>query len=346
MLSTLAVPVLAVMSALSTMTPQDAQEILQTAREMQTSRFQGIENYTVDQTMSGNRILIYYERIPDTDLFRMVPVGEVSRAGTGFTEADGQMMAGGMAMALRMAGPALASAAPAGPGALAMDNMMGEMIEFLDAGAAYQENDGVADAESADHDMRNFANVAELVGREMVGGQECFHLRADNLGLGQVTEEGHEFELASVSLWIDTEFYLTRRLLMEGTLTTDGNSSVLTIEKLDQDYGVYGDMGVLMYSPKTQIMRLTGLMGGLSDKEQRELEEAREKLAEFETQLASMPPSQKQMIEDRMAGQLAQMRQFIAGEGVETVVVLNGIKLNEGPPSGLEMGKAITGGTP
>jgi len=346
MLSTLAVPALAVMSALSTMPPQDAQEILQTAREMQISQFQGIENYTVDQTMSGNRILIYYERIPDTDLFRMVPVGEVSRAGTGYTAEDGQMMAGGMAMGLRMLGPALASESSPGAGALAMDGMMGDMTLFLDGAAAYQENDGVADAESADHDMRTFANVAELVGREMVDGQESFHLRADNLGLGQVTEDGHVFELASVSLWIDTEFYLTRRLLMEGTLTTEGNSSPLTIEKLDRDYGVYGDMGVGMYSPKTQIMRLTGLMGGLSDKEQAELEEARQKLAEFDAQLAAMPASQRNMIESRMGGQLEQMRKLVEGEGFESVVVLNSIEINKGPPSGLEMGKAVTGSTP
>ncbi len=93
-------------------------------------------------------------------------------------------------------------------------------------------------------------------------------------------------------------------------------------------------------------MRLTGLMGGLSDKEQRELEEAKEKLAEFDAQLAAMPASQRNMIESRMGGQLEQMRKLVEGEGFETVVTLNGIKLNEGPPSGLEMGKAITGGTP
>ena len=100
MLSSLAVSALALLSGMSTLPPQDTQGILQTAREMQIERFRGIDNYTVDQTMSGNRILIYYERIPDTDLFRMVPVGEVSRAGTGFTDEDGRMMAGGMAMGL------------------------------------------------------------------------------------------------------------------------------------------------------------------------------------------------------------------------------------------------------
>ena len=64
---------------------EDAQSILQTMQDKQTARRAGIQNYTVDQSMVGNRALLYYERISATvdgqevPAFRLVPADEIVR---------------------------------------------------------------------------------------------------------------------------------------------------------------------------------------------------------------------------------------------------------------------------
>ena len=57
---------------------QDAESILAKAREMQLARWEGVENYTVAQSVAGTKAVMYYERVNETS-FRVVPHNEMQR---------------------------------------------------------------------------------------------------------------------------------------------------------------------------------------------------------------------------------------------------------------------------
>jgi hypothetical protein len=221
--------------------------------------------------------------------------------------------------------------------------MMGDMVTFLDftAEASRNVDDGTDDATDNALAMESFAGVAQVLGRETVAGRDAFHLRAESLDMTQDAGEGGEFTLESVSLWMDAEEYVPLRLLMEGTLSADGQTRPVTIEKLDQDYQAFGDMGPKVYESTRQIMRLSGLMGQMTPKQQEEIAEAREKMAELQQQLESLSPAQRRMIEGRLGPQMAHMEQLTSGGTIEVVNVVNDIKVNAGPPTARDYGKAV-----
>lgn len=340
-----AVPATATPGALEA---QDAATIIARAAELHASRWADVTNYTVDQSISGNRTLQHFERMEDTGLFRLVPLSETSREEAGMTKGEQKALYEGMAMGAGMMGSAFASEVP-GPMGLEMMRMMGD-VSFAMAFAAQgvdEENDGRQDARDAADDLKSFARRARLVGRETVDGAETFHLRVDDAGLVQATEDGTRFTVESVSLWMDAEAYVPRRTVIQGTLDDGDRSSPLTIEVLDQDYRPVGDSGVGPLEAHRRVMRLDGIFGqGLSEKEQREMEEAREKMKELETQLAQLPPDQREMIQKRLAPQLAQMKQMTSGEAIEAVVTIHEITLNAGPPDFEDWKKTIPGQRP
>jgi hypothetical protein len=65
---------------------QDAESILAKAREMQLARWEGVDSYTVEQTVAGTNILMDYLRVDETS-FRVVP--KVNMAGITESSGDG-----------------------------------------------------------------------------------------------------------------------------------------------------------------------------------------------------------------------------------------------------------------
>jgi len=57
---------------------QDSDSILTKAREMQLARWEGVQNYTVVQSVAGTNLVMYYERVDETS-FRVVPQSELQR---------------------------------------------------------------------------------------------------------------------------------------------------------------------------------------------------------------------------------------------------------------------------
>ena len=51
---------------------QDAQSILAKARELQLARWDGVDSYTVEQTVAGTKVVMDYIRVDETS-FRVVP---------------------------------------------------------------------------------------------------------------------------------------------------------------------------------------------------------------------------------------------------------------------------------
>ena len=175
-------------------------------------------------------------------------------------------------------------------------------------------------AQEAVYSIAAFSESAELVGTETVDGHEAYHLVAENLERKRSFAESQEFTLQTVNVWIDAEHYVPRRMVMDGTMDTDGTPRPVTIETIERDYRDVP--GSNMYEPYQQVMRLTGEM---ADETKRQMEEAREALAEFDKQLAEMPESQRQMMMNMMGEQMEMMRKMAAGDGIEIVTDVRSI---------------------
>jgi hypothetical protein len=175
-------------------------------------------------------------------------------------------------------------------------------------------------AQEAVYSIAAFSESAELVGTETVDGRKAYHLVAENLERTRSTGQGQEFVLQTINAWIDSEMYVPLKLVMDGTMDTDGTPRPVTIETIERDYR--NVPGSKMYEPYQQVMRLTGEM---AEETKRQMEEARTHLAEFEKQMAEMPESQRQMMMSMMGEQIEMMRKMAAGDGLEITTTVRSI---------------------
>lgn len=175
-------------------------------------------------------------------------------------------------------------------------------------------------AQEAVYSIAAFSESAELVGTETVEGRKAYHLVAENLERKRSIDAGQEFVLQTINAWIDSDMYVPLKLVMDGTMSTDGTPRPVTIETIERDYRTVP--GSNMYEPYQQVMRLTGEM---ADETKRQMEEARTHLAEFEKQMAEMPESQRQMMMSMMGEQIEMMRKMAAGDGIEITTTVRSI---------------------
>jgi hypothetical protein len=119
----------------------------------------------------------------------------------------------------------------------------------------------------------------------------------------------------------------------------------MTIEQSNIDYRTVP--GSKMYEPYKRVMRMTGVM---DPKQQKEMEEARGKLAELDQQLAAMPPAQRQMVMNQMGPQLTMIRNMASGGGFEIVTTVDEIRIGEfagpQPTTARGLGAALPGVQP
>jgi hypothetical protein len=342
MLSSLTLSVLAVATLAPTTVPQDAQEILASALERQEERQATVDNYTVVRLVNGMEVPAYYEKIEigGRPTFRMVSIAELERARA---EEEGQAMSADdyrkMADAHEMVGEALAEQWAKDGGILlpGMDprEMMGENAMFLrataDAVDSLEASDGGrGDAAASMQGMAEFARRAELVGTETVDGREAYHLRAEDLSGIDLTQpdEDASFTPETISMWIDTEELVPLRMRMEGTMEADGETRPLTMERLSQDYRQVGPL----YESYRQVMRISGIMGEMSEKDRKDLEKAKKEMEQLEAQLDEMPASARSMVEGQLKKARAQM-EAMSGDGtMEMAIDVVRIEVNQGPP--------------
>lgn len=242
---------------------QDAQSILAKARELQLVRWDGMDSYTVEQTVAGTKVVMDYIRVDETS-FRVVPKANM----VGMTDASGD----------------------------------GAIADF--------------------DDIQKLAKTAELLGTELVGDREGFHLKADNVDHQQVTgDQTIDFEMFEI--WIDTTDYVPLKMLVHGTATGPEGTRPIVVEKVDSDYRYVA--GSNLYEAYRQVMTMSGV---IDPEQQKELQEAQKQMAEMEKQLASMPASQRQMMEKMMGPKLDMMKKMASGGGVEIVSETIDIRVN------------------
>jgi hypothetical protein len=171
-------------------------------------------------------------------------------------------------------------------------------------------------------DMQEFMNSAELVGTEEVDGHKSFHLRAS--AVDRIQEAGdREYKMDTVSMWIDTAQYVPLRMRIDGVLTSGSETQTMNIETSQTDYRRVPDSE--MYESFRQVVTIAGAMDAA---QQAEITEAQAKMAEFEQQMASMPASQRQMMEKMMGPQLEMMRKMVTGNGFQLETVTDSIVVN------------------
>lgn len=335
---------------------QDALSILQTMQQKQLVRWSGVNDYVVDQALMGNSTQMYFQRTEVTDdngavqtLF--LPVSASQRSTGSCTTGAVQMTPEAWeayAQSSEMLGAGLGEEIESGledaglpRGLLAATGssptatldprvMMGSNAKFARGIAdaqRHQAGEGarnLASAEESADQMTQFIETAQLLGTETIDGRAAYHLRSDSINQVQ-QDDGREYRMEAMSLWIDTKEYVPLRMKVDGMLTSGKETKPISIESFQTDYRIVP--GSKMYEPYKQVMKISGMMDAAQEAEMRE---AAEKMADFEKQMASMPASQRQMMEKMMGPQLEMMRTMSSGGGFQTETVVSSISVNPG----------------
>ena len=338
----LAMPLLAL--SISPPAQQDARAVLDSVAARQAERWATVQNYSVEQATEGAPmpVPIYYEKrvVDGRESFRTVPINEWGKqvAGTGHITADDYDR---MADGHEMFGAVYAKEAKTDPMRPMVASMMRDGATFLRAGAD-AERSGAA---SADEDAANvmgmaqFALRARLVGKDPVGGRDAFLLRADDLSDIELEQPDGDAKvtLSVASLWIDAAEWVPLRMTFDGVIQSGGRSSPFTMEMRQQDYQQVGPL----YEPQTRVMRMTGLMGGMSrdpakqkemEKARKDAEKARADYERMKPQLAQLPPAMRQKVEGQMETAMQRLKMMTEDDVFEAVVRRRIIGVNQGPP--------------
>lgn len=327
----------------------DASSILQTMRDKQLERWEGVNLYVVEQNIMGQSASTYFQRTEVEGstgevqtLFLAVHPSQLSADDCGAarrmtpeelrmfaeaTEMTGELTAAGIEQGMAEAGlpKGLLGATGSSPNATFDPRvMLGANAEFLRAAADAEENrgkDAPDAAQAADH-MAEFIARARLEGTETVDGRRAYLIRASDLNNVQRIENG-EYVLQQVSMWIDSEHYVPLKTVMEGIVTSDGETRPMTIEKQDADYRTVP--GSALYEPYRQVVKMSGMMDAAQEAEMRE---AQAQMAEMEKQMADMPASQRAMMERMIGPQLEMMRNMAAGGGFQMEITVDRIAVN------------------
>ncbi|MDH3419330.1 MAG: peptidoglycan-binding protein [Gammaproteobacteria bacterium] len=149
--------------------------------------------------------------------------------------------------------------------------------------------------------------------------------RVGKSGLNQPmdTVDGQQTILNGVSFLIDPQQRVILEHRFDGTMIAEGESRPFFIEVEHSDFRQVP--GCDLYEPYKRTMRMGGM---LDDEQMAQMEEARVQLAEFEAQLAAMPPQQRAMMEGMMGSQMDTMRNMVNGGAIEHVTETEEILCN------------------
>ena len=356
-------------------------ELSNLVRERANERAAGVDNYTLIQTMAGTAAMLYFERLSvDTELGNIISHRMLGPAELALREQEGNPLASSetllsTGLELMQLGPRIRSEmglggfGDLGPLGGLLGGLMGGLGDtgigmLLDPAAMvegmgffmFAAGMGARDAENAEgdarRDVRQDGNAisqlsanAEVIGIEQVEGRSAYVMRVPNMDQTQRVD-GQEFTLQTASIWIDTEEYVQLQMKIEGTVTAEGQTRPITIERYDTDHRNVGTL----YMPFRQQMRMCGMMGAAGEAEMRELQQQRadfeRQMADLERQIQSMPEAQqrmmRQMMEERLAPQMEMLRNM-GGDCIEMPTEIRDVRINAGMPSQMEMASTMFG---
>ncbi len=328
----------------------DAQSILDKARKMQEERWEGVDLYMIDQSINGHRTQTYMMRVNVTDksgstqpVFVPMSANQVLNNQGKNTqtmtpeqleefaaaqESVGAAMSAEIEHGLGQAGlPAgMLSATGSDPwNTMDPGTMMRGGATFM-RGAAEGERERLSDtgpdAQAMADEWSQFREKAQLVETVRIGGRKAYHLRATGIDNVQYVD-GDEMRFDTMAIWIDTKDYVPLRMTMSGTMTAEGQTRPMTIERDISDYRNVPNSK--MYESYRSSMRLGGM---LSAEHEAEMAKAAEEMADFEQELANMSAEERAMVEQMMGPQLETMRQMASGGGFQLQTVVHAIAIN------------------
>lgn len=196
--------------------------------------------------------------------------------------------------------------------------------------------EGSEDVASGMSPWARFPELAEraaVKGKETVNGVETTVLGVsdlEGLGFGQAMEESEAvsgFTPKEMTLYIDTDDYLLRRMKLTGTGQTESGTSDVTFVADLRDYReVEG-----FYHPFRMEVSITGLSTGMSEEE---MEEARQKMEEYQARLEEMPEQQRAMMEKMVAPQMEKLREMLQSGRMDFTVTVKSLEVNTPPSEG------------
>lgn len=181
----------------------------------------------------------------------------------------------------------------------------------------------------------DLAGHVELTGTEEIDGHDCWVLAAkDPESLGDQMPD--DFRSPKITLWIDRELSVPRRIRVEGEVKADGDWRPMTMETGRHDFREVQGL-LLPYRTSTSISGVSSAVPPAK------LEEMQKQMAEMQEQLAKMPPQQRAVAEQMMKSRMPQMQAMLGASSEPTETVVKEVTVNQGPPDELvEQAKAMT----
>ena len=340
--------------------------------EKKNEGYDGIDDMTRKTDSMGMSTMEYYEKTSAIELdngqtvyiMRQVPPSEIQERQSGGSLSPGELEAG--AQAVETAGLQMEQAMmtemnetglPGGMAPLLMNpppdepwlspnprDMTSMYATMLRAGARAQVEMAEEKANTGSDYASNAAEIRDktrFMGFSEFNGRRVGELGADDLGFQQDAGT-QDVTCDSMRILVDAEEYVPLQFRMNCTVIEGGETRQMAIEREDRDFRTVAGCGAL-YEPFTSVTRISGVM---SPEEEAQLAEAAAQLEEMEAQLATMPDSQRQMMESMMGPQLEMIRNMAAGGGIEIVQSTTELRCNTGMPDPAEMTQTMFGTPP
>ena len=163
---------------------------------------------------------------------------------------------------------------------------------------------------------------------------------ADDLNFSQAMN-GQSVTCRSMQTLVSTDDNVPLYFKMNCDVTEAGETRQMSIEREAYDFRSGPGCGAYR-EPFRTVMRIGGVM---TPEQEAQLAEASKQLEEMEAQMASMPASQRQMMENMMGPQLEMIRNMASGGGMEIVQEVTELRCNTGLPDPAEISQTVMGGS-
>jgi hypothetical protein len=173
-------------------------------------------------------------------------------------------------------------------------------------------------------DLPSLGAQARYLRRETRDGRAVHVVEVPDLGRTAAFRNarqaaGGELEIRKGTFFVDAEQWVPRRLVFEGRMTTPQKTANVTMTMDLQDYR---EVDGLLHPFRT-IVRVDGMVSP----------EDRARYAEMKKQLDELPPAQRQMMENMMKGQLAQLERMMGDDGsMNFESTVREVRVNAGAP--------------
>ena len=341
---------------------QTAQEILEEVIQRDLDRKASVQNFIVNQSTMGQSMLLYFEKVERTltdgqsfSTFRLVPPNEIAQRQNGgniLSPQDMELYAGGLEQTGDALSREMANSGLPVPALMVPESydepwaspdprvMTGSMALFMRAAAA-GERERLAGGDNTDietnaQQLQQLVADAELVGNDTINGRPAFLIRTDGVQYAQTADSGEQFNVDTVSLWIDREHYVPLQIRMDGIANIDGQQQEMFMEMSSLDYQQIGPL----YESTRQVMRMGGM---LTPEQEAQMAEAQEQMAQMEQQLAELSGPERELMQNMLGPQMEMMRNMVNNGTIEVQTLVERIRVNAGLPDQTEIASTMFG---